>query len=205
MAPSAKLAFRAAIDSCLPAALTARGFAVEVVDDAAAARNAVLASLPLGALVAHGGSETLRQIGLVDALAASTRVRYGNAEWLAIDDADDRFEIRRRNSVFADAYLGSVQAIACTGQVVAADYGGSRVGPYLWGPKRVIWVVGANKVVPDLDAALRRVSEVAFPLEDARIRISGGDGSAVNKVIIYDREPVPGRTTLILVREALGF
>jgi hypothetical protein len=195
-----------AIDAPLVTALEARGFTVEVAAGAAAAREMVLAQLPPGALVSHGGSTTLTEIGIDEALGSSRTVRYGNAEWLAEADPAKRLDLRRRNSIFADVYLGSVQAIARTGQVVGADASGGRQGPYIWGPKQVIWVAGANKVVPNLDAAIRRVYEVALPLEDARIRAAGdGPGSAVNKLVVYEREPVPGRTTLILVEAQLGF
>jgi YkgG family uncharacterized protein len=195
-----------AIDQTLLDALAARGFDPRVVANPDEAREAVLALLPDGALVSHGGSTTLEEIGLTDALAASDRLRYGNAEWLAEPEAAHRMQIRKRNSVFADVYLGSVQAIARTGQVVGSDFGGSRQGPYVWGPNRVIWVAGANKLVDDLESALRRVYEVALPLEDKRLREDeGADGSSVNKLVVYEREPRAGRTTLVLVREALGF
>lgn len=194
------------LDAGLLQALASRGFDTQAVPSADAARARVLELLPDGALVSHGGSTTLEQIGLPAALRGSARVRYGNAEWSAEDDAERRTALRKRNSIFADVFLGSIQAVARTGQVVGSDAGGSRQGPYVWGPRRVIWVAGANKIVPDLDAALRRVYEVALPLEDARIREAGdASGSSVNKLVIYEREPLPGRTTLILVDAALGF
>lgn len=194
-----------AIDTALLEQLRSRGFEAHSVASGSEARDAVLASIPDGALVSSGGSTTLDEIGLVEALRSSKRVRYGNTEWLAENDVAKRLEIRKQNSTFADVYLGSVQAVARTGQVVGADWGGSRQGPYVWGPKRVIWVVGANKIVPHLDAAIRRLYQLALPLEDARMRASGGSGSGVNKLVVYEREPVPGRTTLLLVPEALGF
>jgi hypothetical protein len=188
------------VDEPLLRALTARGFDARAVPSAQAARETVLALLPDGALVSHGGSTTLEQIGLPAALSGSARLRYGNAEWSAEDDAQRRTAVRKHSSIFADVFLGSVQAIARTGQVVGCDAGGSRQGPYVWGPRRVIWVAGANKIVVTLDAAIRRVYEVALPLEDARIREAGdAPGSSVNKLVIYEREP------LILVDAALGF
>jgi LUD domain len=194
------------IDQPLLEALAARGFEPHAVESGAAARALVLSLLPSGALVSTGGSTTLEEIGLLDALRASTHVRYGNLEWLAEDDAERRLEVRKRNVIFADAFVGSVQAVARTGQVVGCDAMGTRQGPYVWGPARVIWVVGANKLVPDLDSAIRRVYQVAFPLEDVRAREAEGvPGSGVNKLVIYEREPVPGRTTIVLVGEALGY
>ncbi len=195
-----------AIDHRLLDALAARNFDPRVVADADEARDLVLSLLPVGGLVSHGGSTTIEQIGLPDALAASSRVRYGNAEWLAEDDDDRRFELRKRNSIFADVYLGSVQAIARTGQVVGCDAGGGRQGPYVWGPDRVVWVAGVNKIVDDLEAAIRRVYEVALPLESERMRtVEGAGGSSVNKLVVYEREGRVGRMTLVLVEAELGF
>jgi len=195
-----------AVDQPLLDALAARNFDPRVVGDADEARELVLSLLPAGALVSHGGSTTIEQIGLPAALSASSRVRYGNDEWLAEDDAARRLEIRKRNSIFADVYLGSIQGVARTGQVVGCDAGGGRQGPYVWGPARVIWVAGANKIVDDLEAAIRRVYEVALPLEDARMRaVEGADGSSVNKLVIYEREKAVGRMTLVLAEEELGF
>jgi hypothetical protein len=193
------------IDEPLLDALADRGFDPLVAATPDAARELVLSLLPKGGLVSAGGSTTLDQIGLTDTLAASADVRYGNTEWLAVDDDAQRLAVRKRNSIFADVYLGSVQAVARTGHVVGSDAGGSRQGPYVWGPARVIWVAGANKIVDDLEAALRRVHEVALPREAARMRASGGSGSSVNKLVVYEREPIAGRTTLVLVDAPLGF
>ena len=193
------------VDQALLDTLGRRNFDPRVVSGADEALQLVLSLLPDGALVSHGGSTTLEQIGLESVLATSSRVRYGNAEWLAEDDSELRTSIRKRNSVFADVYLGSVQAIARTGQVVGADAGGSRQGPYVWGPNRLIWVAGTNKIVADLNAAIRRVHEVALPLESERMRGAGEQaGSSVNKLVVYERDRV-GRTTLVLVEAELGF
>jgi len=191
----------AVVDDRLLNALAARGFEPRFVDDRDTARELVLSLLPPGGLVSTGGSTTLEEIGLVEALRVSDSIRYGNLEWLGEDDADRRLDIRRRNVIFADAFIGSVQAVARTGQVVGCDAMGSRQGPYVWGPQRVIWVAGSNKIVRDLDGAIRRIYQIALPLEDVRVReVEGVAGSGVNKL-----EPVSGRTTIVLVGEALGF
>jgi hypothetical protein len=82
---------------------------------------------------------------------------------------------------------------------------GSQLGPYASGAGRVILVVGTQKIVSDLEEALRRVNEYAFPLEDARAQAAYGIRSAVNKVLVINREVNPGRTTVVLVDEVLGF
>ncbi|HET6292213.1 MAG TPA: LUD domain-containing protein [Kribbella sp.] len=105
----------------------------------------------------------------------------------------------------SDVYLGSVQAVTRSGQVVGVDYSGSRQAFYLFGPARGIWVVGVNEVVPDLDAALARLHGIALPEEDARMKATGAPGSAANKTVIYDAEPLPERVTIVLVDQPLGF
>jgi hypothetical protein len=196
----------AGIDSALLDTLTHRGFTPLHVHTGAEAREAVLAMLPDDALVAHGGSTTLQQIGLVDALQRSTRIRYGNRRWLAETDLATRTAIRKEVSISADVFLGSVQALTRTGRAVGADQSGSRQAFYVYGPGKVVWVVGSNKIVDDLDDALARLRDVVTPLEDARVKAGGQAlGTAANKIVIFDGEPVPGRTTVVLVDEELGF
>jgi L-lactate utilization protein LutB len=186
-------------------ALAKRGFRPIHVRNGQEARDAVLDLLPEGALVAHGSSTTLQQIGLVEALQSSSWIRYGNVEWLAETDAAKRTALRKELSINADVYLGSVQALTRAGQAVGADQSGSRQAFYTFGPKKVVWVVGVNKLVDDLEAAITRVYEVALPQEDARVKALGMDGSAVNKLVIYEKEPIPDRVTIVLVDEKLGF
>ncbi len=187
------------------AALRARGVEPVFVRDRAAALAQVLTMLPKGGLVAHGSSATLIEIGLVDALkAAGSGFRYGNLEWQAEPDATKRARLRARITADSDVFLGSVQAICETGQVVCADAGGSRQMGYVFGPLKVIWVAGMNKLVPTLEDGLRRLREVALPQEDARVKRTGGSGSFIGKLVIYERER-PGRLHLVLVGEKLGF
>lgn len=187
------------------AALRERGVAPVFVPDRAAALTKVLQMLPKGALVSHGTSTTLIEIGLVDALKARrTGSRYGNLEWQAEPDAAKRTRLRARLTAESDVFLGSVQAICETGEVVCADAGGSRQAGYVYGPPHVVWVAGINKLAPTLEDGLRRLREVAFPQEDARMRRSGAAGSVIGKIVIYEHES-PGRISLILVGEKLGF
>ena len=69
----------------------------------------------------------------------------------------------------------------------------------------MIWVVGAQKVVKNTDEGIRRIYEHSFPLEDQRAQQAYGMRSGVNKILIMNREINPGQTTLILVKEELGF
>ncbi len=187
------------------AGLRGRGVEPAFVPDRKAALARVLEMLPKGGLVSHGTSTTLIEIGLVDLLKErGSGFRYGNADWQAEPDAERRIRVRARVTAESDVFLGSVQAICETGEVVSADQGGSRQAGYIYGPPMVIWVAGINKLVPTLEAGLRRLREVAFPQEDARMKRAGFPGSSIGKIVLYERER-PGRIHLILAGEALGF
>ena len=187
------------------ASLEARGVRAVLARDRREALTTVLGMIPRGAPVAHGTSTTLIEIGFVDALKRSdSGYRYLNAEWQAENDPAKRARLRARLSLDSEYYLGSVQAICETGEVLGSDASGSRQAFYAYGPPHVIWVAGVNKLVPDVDAGVRRIREVALPLEDQRMRSAGGGGSFVGKLVFYERER-PGRITLVLVGENLGF
>jgi len=187
------------------AALKQRGITPIYVPDRRAALETVVGLIPKGSTVAHGSSTTLQEIGLVDRLRdPSSGYRYLNPEWQAESDATRRARIRAKLSVEAEYYLGSVQAISETGQVIGADASGSRQAFYVYGPPHVIWVAGINKLVPNLQDGLRRVREIALPLEDQRVKRQGGQGSSIGKLVIFERERF-GRITLVLVGEDLGF
>jgi len=173
--------------------------------DRAEALADVLRRIPAGSAVAHGTSTTLIEIGFVDWMKApGSPYRYMNAEWTKADDAAKRARLRAKLSVEADWFLGSVQAICETGEVIGADASGSRQAFYVYGPPHVIWVAGINKLVPDLEAGLQRLREVALPREDRRMKAAGAPGSSIGKLVVYEREQ-PGRITLVLVGESLGF
>jgi len=186
-------------------ALKERGITPIYGPDRRAALETVTALIPKGSTVAHGSSTTLQEIGFVDLLRdPASGYRYLNAEWQAESDQTRRGRIRAKLSIEADYFLGSVQAISETGEVIGADQSGSRQAFYVYGPPHVIWVAGINKIVPNLESGLRRVREVALPLEDQRMKRQGGHGSSIGKLVIYERDR-PGRITLVLVGETLGF
>jgi hypothetical protein len=185
------------------AALTARDFAVEILDAAAAARARVKELIPEGASVFTGASETLRLSGIEEDINKSGRYDSLKSRPL-MDRATQRNEIWAALST-PDVLVGSVAAVTETGSLVAASASGSQLPGYAGAAARVIWVVGAQKVVPDLTAALRRVEEHCLPLENERAMRVYGRPSAMNRVLILNAEPEPGRGTVLLLREAIGF
>ncbi|MET9023449.1 LUD domain-containing protein [Actinopolymorpha sp. NPDC004070] len=184
--------------------LTAHGFVVEILDDAAAARARVAELVPEGASVFTGASETLRLSGIQDDLNASGRHDAVKPRVLAMDRATSADEIRRLTAS-PDVVVGSVAAVTETGSLVVASGSGSQLPAYAGGAARAIWVVGAQKVVPDLSTALRRVEEHALPLESVRTQAAYGVPSAVNRLLVLNAEYQPGRGTVLLLREAIGF
>ncbi len=187
------------------AALERRGFHPLFAADRSGALKAVLELIPKGSAVAHGSSATLQEIGLVDLLKRpDSGYRYLNPEWALEKDPVKRTRLRARLSIEADVYMGRVQAVCETGEAVAADGAGSRQAFYVYGPPRVIWVAGVNKLVPTVEDGIRRVREVALPLEDARMKTMGAPGSSIGKLVIYEHER-PGRITIVVVGEKLGF
>ena len=186
------------------AALEANGITVLRARDADDARRIVLDLLPERAEVHHGASQTLEVTGIAAELDQSGRYEPLRPRIWSMDRATQANEIRRLSAA-PDVMLGSVHAVTETGSLVAASSSGSQLAPYASGAGRVILVVGAQKVVADLDEGLQRIEEYAFPLEDARALEAYGIHSAINKVLIINREVVPGRITVVLVDEVLGF
>ena len=111
----------------------------------------------------------------------------------------------RRLAAAPDFVVGSVHAVTEDGSLVIASASGSQLGPLASGAGHVILVIGAQKIVPDLTTALRRIYEYCFPLEDRRAREAYGVPSGVNNILVINRVVIPGRITAVLVRESLGF
>jgi hypothetical protein len=186
------------------AALTANGFTVEILDDAAAARTRIQDLIPEGATVFTGASETLRLSGIEEDLNKSGRYQAVRPRVLAMDRATRADDIRRLIAS-PDIIVGSVAALTETGSLVVASASGSQLPGYAGGAAQAIWIVGAQKVVPDLNTALRRVEEHALPLESARAQVAYGQPSAINRLLILNAEFQTGRGTVLLLREAIGF
>ncbi|HEY1322051.1 MAG TPA: LUD domain-containing protein [Streptosporangiaceae bacterium] len=186
------------------AALAAHGFTVEILDDAAAARARVNDLIPAGASVFTGASETLRLSGIDADINTSGRYQSVRSGGQAMDRATQLRDIWRLMST-PDVIIGSVHAVTETGSLVIASASGSQLPGYAGGAWHRIWIAGAQKVVPDLEAALRRVEDHCLPLESARAQAAYGKPSAVNRLLILNAEFEPGRGTVLLLREAIGF
>jgi hypothetical protein len=186
------------------AALEANGITVLRAANSADAKRIVVDLIPAGSQVHQGASKSLEDSGIAEEIERSGRYEPLRPRVFSMDRATQADEIRRLSAA-PDIMVGSVHAVTETGSLVAASASGSQLGPYASGAGKVILLVGTQKIVPDLEEALRRIEEYAFPLEDARAQAAYGMHSGVNKVLIVNREWTPGRITVVLCDQALGF
>ena len=184
-------------------ALEEHGFHVEVVDDLDAAREAVLGHIPEGASVMTNTSVTLQETEIAEAIDDSGRYESARNKMLALDFATQLQEMKAIAGQ-PDFALGSVHAVTRDGTLVIASASGSQLASYAWGAANVIFVVGVQKLVADLDVAHERIVEYSLPLEDARAYAAYGQNSRVGKILEIHQEN-PGRIHVVLVRKAVGF
>ncbi len=180
-----------------------RNIEVVIVDNGDEARRIVLERLPKGAEVHWGKSKTLQDAGIVDAIQEAGQYDALRPRYLKMDRQTQAREIRKL-AAGPDFMLGSVNAVTESGVLVVASATASQIGPYAGTAGKVILVVGSQKIVPDLETALRRIREYALPWEDAQVRKTVPTGSFVGKILIVEREWVAGRMTVILVRKPIG-
>ncbi|OAR27012.1 hypothetical protein A8W25_01645 [Streptomyces sp. ERV7] len=185
-------------------ALRGNGFAVHIVDTAADARALVAEELPTDQAIFASTSETLRLSGIQEDIDASGRFKSIRAEQADWDLRARRDDVRTARSA-PDVVVGSVHAVTEDGRLVTGSASGSQLAAYAYGAGRAIWVVGAQKVVADLDTALRRIETYSLPKEDVRAQRVMGQRSVLAKILITGREVVPRRSTVVLVREPIGF
>jgi len=187
----------------LAAKLRERNFEVLIVDDGAAAREEVLSRIPDAASVHSGKSKTLEDAGVFAALMEGDRYDFIRKKTSKMDRRTQMDEIRSLSST-PDVMLGSAHAVTEAGQIVITSASGSQIGPIASGAAKLILVIGSQKIVPDLDRAFRRITEHVFPYEDARLREQLGVGTRITRTLILESDFVPGRTTIILVRQPIG-
>src|SRR6266480_3545823 len=185
-------------------ALEEHGFSVEVAGDLDAARQAVLARIPEGSSVMTNASVTLAETGIADAINdGGGRWESARNKMFALDFATQAQEMKAISGQ-PDYALGSVHAVTRDGTLVIASASGSQLASYSWGAANVIFVVGAQKLVPTLEAAHERIYQHSLVLEDARAVAAYGQHSYVGKIMEIHQE-LPGRIHIVLVREPAGF
>lgn len=185
-------------------ALVRSGISATVADSGEEARQAVTSILPVGAEVYNNTSRTLEVIGVAEDIERSGLYQSLRPRLYQMDREMQGREMRLLAAA-PDWVVGSVHAVTEEGSLLIASASGSQLGPIVSGAGHVILVIGGQKIVPDLNAGIRRVYEYCFPLEDLRARQAYGVPSGVNNLLIINQAVAPGRITAILVNEPLGF
>lgn len=197
------LASEASVNKAVDA-LMLNGITTIVVNNGAEAKQKVLDLVPHGAEVLTTTSVTLDTIGITHEINESGKYDSIKSKLLKMDHAKHGQEIRRIGAA-PDWVVGSVHAVTEDGKVIVASATGSQLPSYAYGAGKVIWVVGTQKIVKNEHEGMLRLQEHTFPLEDARAQKAYGVHSSIAKVLVISREFAPGRITVILVKENLGF
>jgi acyl-CoA hydrolase len=184
-------------------ALEEHGFSVDVVDDFDTARKTVLARIPRGSSVMTNTSVTLQETGIAEAINDGGPYDSARNKMLALDFATQAQDMKAIGGQ-PDYALGSVHAVTRDGTLVIASASGSQLASYAWGAANVIFVVGAQKLVPTLQAAHERIYQHSLKLEDARAYAAYGQNSSVGKILEIHQE-LPGRIHIVLIRQLVGF
>jgi hypothetical protein len=187
------------------AALRDKGYDVHVAKSSAEAKRIVLDLLPDGAEVGQGASQTLDAIGITHELEESGRFDAVRKTTRSMDrTTPEGLRAMRKLGVGPDWYVNSAHALTVDGTIVVASNTGSQLAPLAFGAGEVIFVIGSQKIVPDLDAAMRRLEEHSLPLEHARMRGIYDIDSEIKKLLVIYKEFRPSRFRVVLVRERVG-
>jgi hypothetical protein len=185
-------------------ALERNGIRVVVVESGDEARQAVASLIPVGAEVFNNTSRTLESIGVADDIERSGRYEPLRVRLFQMDREMQAREMRIL-AASPDYVVGSVHAVTDGGSLLVASASGSQLGPIISGAEHVIFVIGGQKIVADLEIGIRRLFEYSLPLEDRRAQEAYGVSSGVNNILIINKTVAADRITAILVHEALGF
>ena len=184
--------------------LEANGMSVMVVASGAEAKTKLLELIPEGAEVMNMTSATLDVIGVTPEIMESGKYDAVKPKLMKLDRATQGKEMQKLGSA-PEWSIGSVHALTQDGHALIASMTGSQIPGYAYGSSHVVWVVGAQKIVPSLKEAMQRLEEYVLPLESERAhKAYGVPGSSINKLLIVNKE-FPGRVTIIIVKEKLGF
>jgi L-lactate utilization protein LutB len=178
-----------------------------VVESGADALAKIKELIPEGASVMNGASVTLEQIGFVDYLKSEEHPWINLHKAIVEEKEPIKQALLRKQALSSDYYLGSVHALAETGEFIIASNTGSQLPHIVFSSPNLIFVVSVKKIVPTLPDAMNRLIEHVVPLEDKHMQEKYGVGTAVNKIVTFRNEnPMMGRKIrMILINEDLGF
>lgn len=187
--------------------LSERNVEAFLVETGVDALNKIKELIPKDASIMNGASVTLEQIGFVDYLKGEQH-GWNNLHKAIVEEKDGAKQAQLRNQALtSEYYLGSVHALAETGEFIIASNTGSQLPHIVFSSPNIIFVVSAKKIVPSLTDAMNRLMEHVVPLEDEHMKQMYGVGTSVNKIVTFKNEnPMMGRKIrMIIVNEDLGF
>ena len=185
-------------------ALAANGIQTLIAENGAEAKRLFFELIPEGSEVFLGASVTLETLGIKEEIDKSGKYEALRPKMFAMNRETQGREIRKLGGA-PDFAAGSVQAVTEDGQVLIASNTGSQLGPYASGAGKVIWVVGSQKIVKDLNEGFRRIQDYVVPLEEEHMQQLYHMSTNISKVLIVNKEIRPNRITMIIVKEELGF
>lgn len=185
-------------------ALGARNVEAILVADGAEALEKLKELVPEGSEVFVNTSETLATIGYTEYMHGNVNYENLHDQMTSQPDPAAQREFRRKTTT-ADYFVGSVQAIAETGEIVVASSSGSQIGAYAYGARRLILVAGTQKICPTLADAEARTRGWTLEVHDRWLEGRGVAPTPIGKLLVMEHEPVAGRITLLLVPESLGW
>ena len=161
--------------------------------------------LPQGASVLTNASVTLDTIGISQEINESGRYDSIKNKLSLMDRAASHLQMQQLGSAPTWA-VGSVHAVTKDGHVIIASRSGSQIPGYAYGADHIIWVVGAQKLVENIDEGIKRIYKHTLPLESVRVQKAYGmEHSDVSKMLIFNKEITPQRTNIIIVNQAIGY
>lgn len=195
-------------------ALCENGFPTQVAKTREEARALTLSMIEKGSVVSHGGSLTLSQCGIPEAL---TKGEYNYLDRSLLMGEPEKLQRLYRDCFSADWYLGSSNAVTEQGELYNIDGNGNRVAAYIFGPKNVLIIAGVNKIVSNIQEAEQRLKTIAAPANTHRLErntpcqklgvcVDCRSGERICCDYVVQRfQRVPNRVKVILVAEALGY
>jgi len=187
-------------------ALKANGFIPQYVATKEQALEVIKGLIPAGETVMSGGSRTLEEIGFIELLKSGTHPWNNLKDGIFAEPDKEKQSILRNQSILAPYFLGSIHAVTEAGQLVVVSGSGSQIPSYAFSSTNVIWVVGTQKITPDLQSAMARARDYVYPLEDARVKSTGASGSSLSQWLILEKNIMTSRHLhIVFVGEKLGF
>lgn len=198
-----KLASKVTINKTIES-LKFNGIGAELVANVKEAKKKVLELIPQGSEIMNMSSVTLDSADIVKEFQSKNYISI--KEKLMKMNRETQSEEMQKLGAAPKYAIGSVQAVTEDGKIIIASNTGSQLPSYAYGSSKVIWIVGTQKIVKNLDDAMKRIYEHCLPLESERAKKAYGvAGSNVSKILIINKEVKPDRIHLIFVNEVLGY